>query len=367
MEAYYAVVVLTLWALIAQVGGNRRVERMVLAAAAGTIALIAGLRWYSDIDFEPYAQMYSDNPALSELSRESVSRLYGEAGFLALTAVFKTLGSEFVLLAFACALTSLLLKSVSLFRLSKHASLALCLYLCLHFVTIEFIQMRWAVASAWLALGFSFQYLRKFKAAFLCFALALAFHYFSAVFWIVALLVTMKGHRRFYVMLAVSLLAALLLKLEHVAGFLVSDSSVYVLERINRYATNPNAPLGVLSFAKLLMYPAIYAACVWFRPAYAWKEDGLNMFLFKLSSVLISLTLAVTFIPILHQRASVLADFFALIWILNALHCALSAGARSFAFAGLGALYCAWYVVDVSNYVNAGRLFPYQTWLTRLP
>ncbi len=367
MEVYYAPVLFTLWALIAQIRRNRQIEITVLAVGAGAIALIAGLRWYSGVDYAPYVEMYNDNPLLSDLNRDSISGLYGEAGYLALTAVFKTLGLEFVLLAFACALSSLLLKSIVVYKLSRHASLALCLYLCLHFITIEFIQMRWAVATALLALGFCYQYMRKYKAAVLCFALSLVFHYYSPLFWGVAVLVTMKGYRRFYLLFLVSILAAVFLKIDYVSQFLISDSDIYVLTRITRYATGPDTPVGALSYVKLVMYPVIYIFCVWLRPSYPWKTDGLNLFLFKLSLVSLSVTLAVSFIPVLHARATVIADFFAIIWIVNALDRALSGGARTVAFAGLGALYCTWYLIDMSNYVNAGRLFEYHTWLTALP
>lgn len=366
MEVYYLLVALTLAALIVQIHRNRVLDGTTLATCALVIALIAGLRWYTDVDYGPYAEMFNDNPTLGEFDRYSIAGLYGEPGYLLLTAVFKSLGSQFFMLAFACALVSLLLKSIVVYRLSRHASLALCLYLCLHFITIEFIQMRWAVASSFIALGFYFQYLQKHRAAVVAFALSLAFHYFSILFWFVALAVSVKGHRRFYILMALSILAAVFLKMDYLARFLVSDSDIYVLSRITRYATDPDSHVGLFSYAKLIMYPAIYGLCVWCRPSYEWKADRLNLFLLKVSLVSLSVTLLIGFIPILHFRATVLADFFAIIWILNALSIAVSGGVRTVALAGLSALYCTWYLIDVRNYVDAGRLYDYQTWLTAL-
>jgi hypothetical protein len=364
MVVYFAPLLFLLWALIAQIRSSTRLDRTVLSACVIAIILIAGLRRYSDADYELYVEMYDDNPVLSDFNQESIAPLYGEAGYLFLSAIFKTMGSEFVLLAFACALSSLFLKSTVFRKLSGHASLAMCLYLCLHFITIEFIQMRWAVATALLSLGFCFQYLQKYKTAVLSFALAPAFSYFSVLFWIVALVVTLKGYKRFYLLFVLSLLGALFLKIDFLGGFLISDSDIYALTRLTRYASDPDSHVGLISYAKVVMYPAIYALCVWYRPSYPWKTDRLNLFLFKLSFVSLSVTLLVSFIPMLHFRATVIADFFSIIWILNAMDRALGREARAVSFAVLGALFAAWYLIDLSNVIHAGYLNAYHSWLT---
>jgi len=364
MAVYFAPLIFLLWALVAQTRRNKRRDMTVLVACSVFIVLIAGLRWYSDADYEPYAEMYNDNPVLSGFNQESIAPLYGEAGYLFISAIFKTLGSKFFLLAFACSLSSLLLKSIVVRKLSQQASLAMCFYLCLHFITIEFIQMRWAVATGLLLLGFCFQYLQKYKASVLCFALAPAFSYFSVVFWIVAFLVTLKGYKRFYVLFFVSLLSALLLKIDYLRGFLISDSDIYVLTRLTRYASDPDSHIGLFSVAKLVMYPAIYVLCVWYRPSYPWKTDRLNLFLFKLSFATLSLTLLMTFLPILHARATVIADFFSIIWILNAMENALDWETRMVSFAFLASLFAAWYSVDLLTNVKSGYLSEYHTWLT---
>src|SRR5882762_2430282 len=364
MLVYFAPLLLLAWALIAQIRRNKKADMRALAVCTFAIILIAGTRWYSDADYEPYAGMYDDNPVLSEFNQESITPLFGEAGYLFLSAIFKTLGSKFFLLAFACSVCSLLLKSTVVRKLSGQASLAMCLYLCLDFITIEFIQMRWAVATGLICLGFCFQYLQKHKAAVLCFALAPVFSYFSVLFWIVALLVMLRGYKRFYLLFIVSLLGALLLNIEYLQVFLISDSDFYVLTRLTRYASEPDSHIGLFSMAKLVMYPAIYALCVMHRPSFPWKTDGLNLFLFKLSFVSLSLTLLVTFLPILHARATVIADFFSIIWILNAMENTLDWEARMVSVAFLASLFAAWYSVDLLTNVRSGYLSEYHTWLT---
>jgi hypothetical protein len=224
--------------------------------------------------------------------------------------------------------------------------------------------MRWAVATALISMGFCFQYLQKYKTSILCFALAPAFSYFSVLFWLVALLATRKGYKRFYLLFVLSLLGAVMLKIDYLRSFLISDSDIYVLTRLTRYASDPDSHIGLFSFAKLIMYPAIYLLCVWYRPAYSWKSDRLNIFLFRISLITLSVTLLVTFLPVLHARATVIADFFSIIWILNALEKALGQTARSLAFAALGGLFSAWYLVDLYNETHAGYLYDYRTRLT---
>jgi hypothetical protein len=366
MAVYFAPLFFLVWALIAQIRRDKQADRKVLAVCTFAIILIAGLRWYSDADYEGYADHYNDNPVISEFNQESISSLYGEAGYLFLSAIFRTLGSKFFLLAFACAFSSLFFKSTVVRNLSGQASLAMCLYLCLHFITIEFIQMRWAVAAGLLSLGFCFQYLQKYKSAVLCFALAPAFHYFSVTFWVVALFVALKGYKRFYLLFLVSLLGAVFLKIDYFRSFLINDSELDVLARLSVYADDPDYNIGLFSYAKVVMYPAIYALCVWYRPSYPWKTDRLNLFLFKLSFVSLSVALLGSFLPIFLLRAAVIADFFSIIWILNSIDKALYRDARMVSFGALGAVFAAWYLIDLSHHIHAGYLHDYHTWLTPL-
>ena len=364
MLVYFAPVLFLAWALVSQIRGSKREDLRALAACTFTIALIAGLRWYSESDYEPYVEIYNDTPTLSQFNQESIASVYGEAGYLFVSAIFKSFGGGFYLLAFVCAFAAMFLKSAVVRRLSEHASLAMSLYLCLHFITIEFIQMRWAVAAGLLSLGFCFQYLRRYKAAVLCFALAPAFHYFSILFWFVSLLVTMKGYKRFYLLFLGSVLGGLLLKLDYFYDFLMIQSDMNVVTRFTEYVKNPDYNFGLFSYAKVVMYPAIYALCVWYRPAFPWKTDRLNLFLFKLSFVSLSATLLGSFFPVLFLRTVVVADFFSIIWILNVMDKALDREARLVSFGALGALFGAWYLVDLANYMHSGYLRDYRTWLT---
>jgi len=363
MGIYVVPVLLTMWALLSGFRGSIRADHLTVAGCAIVAAAICGFRWNSDADFGGYFQIYSDTAFLSGFTSASIASIYGEPGYLFLVSVFKSLGAGFGPFVLACSVCSIGLKSAVVTKLSRQASLALCLYLCLQFVTTEFIQMRWALATAFLSLAFCLQYLKRYRLAVLAYFVAAGFHYFASFFWILAILTTMKGHRRFYVIFGISILGSFFIRAEHLSGFLPTDSEIYALQRLTRYAADPASHIGVISLAKLLMYPLIYSACVHLRPNYPWKADRLNQFLFKLSLILLSGTVLMTVVPVFHARATVLVDFFAIIWILNAMHVALSVGTRTVAFTALAILYCAWYVIDVSNNRNAMQLSDYHTWL----
>ena len=350
MTIYFVPLFFLVWALVAQIRRDRQADIRALAVCTFAIALIAGLRWYSDADYAGYADLYNQTPMLGDFNQESIALLFGEAGYLFISAALKTLGGGFFLLAFGCALSGLYLKSAAVRKLSEQASLAMCLYLCLHFITIEFIQMRWAVAAGLLSMGFCFQYLQKYKPAVLCFALAAAFHYFSFLFWIVSLVVTLKGYKRFYFLFLASVLGALFLKLDYFSGLLPSADDASALSRLVLYVNDPDYGIGLFSYAKLLMYPVIYSLCVWHRPSYPWKTDRLNLFLFKLSFVSLSVAFLGSLLPILLLRTMVVADFFSIIWVLNAMDKAFDSQARLLSFGAISALFATWYLIDLALY-----------------
>ena len=366
MEIYYAPLVLTLAALTAQVARNRQIDLGTLACCAFAVASIAGLRWYADVDYAGYVDLYDDTPPLGRFNATSIAGLYGEPSYLFITSIFRALGLEFFVLALAISTLSILLKTFVVSRMSTNASLAVALYLCLHFVTIEFIQMRWAIATGFISLAFYLQYRHKPIPSLVSFALAVCFHYYSLVFVGAALIIRMNGYRRFQVLFALVAAGALLLPFDRLAPFLVTDSDLYLLTRLARYAGDEFSTVGLFSYAKAFMYPTIYLLCVWYRPAYPWQDDPRNVFLLKVTLVSLSITLALSFIPIMHHRATVVADIFGILWVLNAIQIAFAAGLRVFAWTGLVLLFSAWHVMDVRNYLAAQRLYEYQTWTNEL-
>lgn len=364
MDIYYAPLLFTVAAWMATLRRNAAIDRAVLTGISAIVALIIGLRFYADIDYPLYIEMWDDNPTLATFSLDAVSRLYGEPGYLFITAVFKSMGTGFPVLALICGVLGMALKAVAMGRMCRYAALAMCFYLAIHFLTNEFIQLRWSVATGALCLAFYYQYERRWWPMTACFALALAFHYFSIVFWFVALAVPyFRSHRTLFFGVVASLAFGVFLSADTIAPFLMNESEAYILARISRYAAEPASPLGAFSFLKLVMYAAIYGACIRAKPNYPWLEDRLNSYLFRVSFICICLTLAMSSQPVLHYRATVMADIFAAMLVLNAIDIAFERRIRATAFAALVALFSAWYLLDLRNHIVGDVLFEYQTWL----
>lgn len=364
MEPYLIPAVCLVAAWVVQVRRNRTIDRTMLGFTTVAIILVAGLRWYSDVDYGLYVEMYHDNPTLSQFGPSTIDRLYGEPGYLFITAIFKSLDIGFHWLAFLAVVIGVAIKALVLSRVCRHASLALGMYLCFHFITIEFIQLRWAMATALIALAFYYQYRREYLLTALWFTLSISLHYFTLVFVLLSLaLPWFRRERTLYALMGLGLVLAFVLQNDVLAPLLISDSQIYLLSRISRYAQANTAPLGAFSFLKLGMYVAIYAGCARMRRSFDWSGDPLNSFLVRVSFLSIALTLALTFQPILHYRATVVADFFGIILVLNAISVTFEWRIRAAVLASLVGLFGTWYALDLRNNIEGDKLFDYQTWL----
>lgn len=363
MEIYFAVIYLMSVASVTYVYEVRYLNLCALTFCAVVVFLIAGLRWNTDIDYQPYVEMFNDTPFLDDFNYESIKNLYGEAGYLFLNSVFKTLGIDFFMLAFLCAFLSISIKSYVFSGLCKSASLAFCLYLCVHFITIEIIQIRWAVATAFISLAFYFQFLRKYKSVIFCFVLSLGFHYFSFIFIVLAFLIGVNGHKRYVLLLVSSFIFSLVFNPEVLGWVLTIESDVYVIKRIVRYISDPESKVGIFSYLKILIYPALYYICVAIDAAGVKEDSRLNTFLFRLSFTSLSISLLMVPFPIFHYRAIVIAEIFSIILIVNAISNVRNNMFKVLVFISISIGYGAWYVLDVLNYIKAGRLNEYNTWL----
>ena len=140
MTIYLLPIILTGLAYATSLWRIASIDRTVLLFSTVVAALFAGLRWNSDVDYLGYLEIYTDTPNLSDFRAETIYDLYGEPAYLLLNSILKSVGVEFYFVTMICAFSSLALKSYVSAKMSKRASLGICLYLCIHFLTIEFIQ-----------------------------------------------------------------------------------------------------------------------------------------------------------------------------------------------------------------------------------
>jgi hypothetical protein len=361
MTLYYFVLALLPLSLMASLARSRDTGLLVLLVTAVTTIAISGLRWASDVDHLDYADMFAETPDLANFNQESIWDLHGEPGYLLASAILKSLGMDFVVLSVACAVFAVGAKAWVASRFSPSASLAFCLYLCIHFVTIEFIQIRWAVASALVALAVYHQLHRRMFATATLLALAISFHYFAAMFVLVCLLAEVRKGSLFYVAVVLASLLGLALVLEVPVVPEAFDSDVYVIKRTFRYLTDPLSDVGLLSYAKLAMFPLVYALLAKRYPVIA--QDPVTCFLQRIAFASIAATLLISFVPLMHFRAVVLADFFALLLLVRMLDRRVELIERLVILSVFCALYAVWFVLDIGNYVAAGRLYEYRSWL----
>lgn len=364
MAVYYFVLALLPLALVASSMRSRDVGRLLLFGAAAAAIVISGLRWESDVDHPEYAEMFAVTPDLANFNRDSIWDLHGEPGYLLASSILKSLGLSFFVLSAACAAFAVGAKAWVASQLSRSASLAFCLYLCIHFITIEFIQIRWAVASALIALAVYHQFHRRLFVVVVLLALAVGFHYFSAIFVLVCLLAEVRKESFFYFVIVSVSLFGLVLAMASPVIPLVFDSDIYIIKRTLRYLTDPISDVGLLSYAKLAMIPLAYFVLAKRYPYVS--ADLVTNFMRRIAFASIAATLLVSFVPLMHFRAVVLADFFALLLLVRILDQRANQFERIAILSVFSVLYAIWYVIDIANYVAADRLYEYRTWLPPL-
>lgn len=362
MGVYLAPIVFALWSLVVGVCRNRKLDLLSIFAFSFFVILVSGFRWNSDVDYQPYSGMYDETPLLAFFNYENIRNLHGEPGYLFVSSLFKTLGFEFYFLAFCLALFSISVKAFVFFLMSRQASVALCLYLCIHFITIEIIQVRWAAATALICLGAFYQCNERAYLGFFFMMLAVGVHYFSAVFLLSFWLVESEGFKRFVFLFCFSLLLSFLMKSRFLEIFIIRDSEIYVIKRLMRYLEEPGSNVGFFSYAKMVMYPLIGAGCAMINSEYKLKKDRLNFYIFRMSMVTLSFSLLVVSVPLLNFRLMVVADFFSIIFVINMVEKIRENSIRIAILSSVSAMYVVWYFFDFMNYVDANRLYEYRTW-----
>ena len=324
------------------------------------ITLISGTRYYSDIDYGPYIELFNDTPSFFNLSVTDFLILYGEPGYLVFTSLIKSLGFDFVAVTIVFSLFSVALKLYICSRLVSNYLFAFSLFLCLHFLTVEFIELRWALSSALVmtAIFCEFKKRRKYFLAFIF--LASIFHYFSMLFLCV-MLFRFFTFRNSIVIFCLSFLVALSYKIITPSVAYSVDSNVYIIRRLFRYLNDPESSVGLFSYLRILMYFAVVISVYYFKDRFS----AFDINLAKYSSLLVSVALLISFVPLLYFRSMVVSDYFMLI-VMTILIFKFKLIYRCLFIVALILLFSTWNIIDVSNYEAAGYIFKYNSWLNFL-
>lgn len=361
MTAYHLLLLLYPLVLTGAHTRARDVNLALLVIVAAGAIVFSGLRWNSDIDHPGYLMHFEEVPLLSDFSAESTSDIYGEPGYLLLNSVLRSAGLGFFFLTFLSALIAVATKAVVVHHFVRSAGIALVLYLFVHFITIELIQMRWAIASGLIALAFLFQYRRRTWLALATLVAAFYIHYFTLVFIIIALLIRIERESRLYALLA--LLAAIAAAVVSIGIELPAFNAVdaYILQRALRYIGDPSSSVGLMSYVKVLAYPLAYAAVAAGRPDL--HRDPTTTFLRRLSFTCLAFALALALVPVMHHRAVVIADLFSLMLLVRIVEARFAAFERTLVLAAMALPFSVWFVLDIAANFKADTLYEYDTWI----
>lgn len=361
MIVYFFLVAILPIAYLSSLSKNPNVDRLALIIIASLVIFISGFRWASDIDYMEYYDMYIETPTLDFFDRDSIAPIYGEPGYLFFSSLFKSFGIEFPFFALICVAFAVCMKIKVAHAFTRYAAFAIYLYLCVNFVTIEFIQIRWAVATGFIGMASLFLYRSKSIFAGIFMIVAVSLHYFSIAYIFVLLIVKIKSDKIFNLIVLTMSIVGIILFTQSVYYTGEIDSEHYIVQRLGRYLTEIISSVGILSFCKLALYPFCYYIATYFDKDLA--KDPSVIFLKRIGFTCIALVLLLSCIPMMHFRAAVLADFYSAILMSKIIESRVSAWLKvTFASALIG-MFTVWYVVDVSNYIESNRLFEYKIWI----
>lgn len=322
------------------------------------IVIISGFRYFSDIDYSGYYELFEDVPKINNFNYASISKLYGEPGYLFLNSLIKSVGLNFYVVTLLFSALSIGIKIFVATRFSKYSFQIITLYLCLYFIIVEFIELRWSLASSLILLSIYFFYSKKYYKFTLAIGIASVIHYFSLVFLFLPV-VRFVTVRKVYLIFVLSFLLAIYYKFGDFSIFVEVDSEYYIVRRFLRYLNDPESSVGVFSFLKILLYIAIVGFLRIF------SSDARDIKLEKVMILLMSLSLFVSYVPLLYFRSMVIAEFIALSYIFHNLMYHKSS-VKIFTMSVLWILFSMWSFLDVKNNISASYIVEYNSWLSIL-
>lgn len=322
------------------------------------IVVVCGGRYYSDTDYGPYVELFLDTPSIENLNFDDLQTLYGEPGYLIFSSLTKYFSLEFVFITLVFSFVSICVKTYVASRFVFNYSFVIAIYLCLHFITVEFIELRWSLSSALVIAAIAMLHYNRWKSFFTLILIASLFHYFSLLF-IVVYLYRLLNIKQTLLIFFCAFFASMSYKLMIYGFYFDVDSNIYMLRRLFRYINDPQSSVGLFSFLRIILYVGFYA--MFNRYNYSNKCSGFEVDLDKLFILIISCALFLSIIPLLYFRTMVVADFYAITYIVLMIN-KLKILDRVGLYFILLILFCLWNLLDVLNYFAAGYIFEYSTW-----
>lgn len=270
-----------------------------------TVVFISGLRYFSDTDYLAYYDIFASLPKLNNLTVSDVQNTYGEVGYLFLNVFVKTLNFEFFVVTIVSAFISIFGKLLFINKFCYSTPLVLTCYLAMHFVTTEFSELRWSVATGFSFIAFCCFFYRKYYYVVVFFGLAVLFHY-SAILLLAALFLSRVSTRCVFSLFAFSFVMSVFYKLFDFSVSLDFNSSFYALARLQRYLNDPDSNVGIISLGKLIFYVATLSSIS--LVSRGRKYDDISVFLYKVALCTASIGLFLSIAPVFFLRLAPVFD-----------------------------------------------------------
>ena len=169
---------------------GKRIRIIYLVIIALILALIATFRSEEMKDWISYYLFWND-----------VAGERFEYGFSFLADALKGCGANFYMFLFFCAILSISLKFLAIYKMSSFVWGSLLIYIGQIFILHDMIQIRCGVASGFFMLSIYYIVNRKLKYFLLCSFLAILFHYSTIIIFPLWFLSTNHSYKKIYLAL----------------------------------------------------------------------------------------------------------------------------------------------------------------------
>lgn len=350
---------------------DRKSSVVVLITAVTFVIFFSGFRYFSDTDYLAYYSIFNSLPTINNLNYNVFTDTYGEPGYLFVNVLTKSMGLPFFFVTLFASLVSIGAKSFVAYKYSKSAFLVFSSYLCMHFVTTEFSELRWSISTGFLVLGI-YNHAQKNKSlSLLLFLVATAFHYSSILVIFIVLIAKYLSKKSSIMIFFISLIFAFSFKFIPTGFQLDLNTNLFILSRFQRYVNDIDSNVGFISLFKLLFYfLLIYTVSfIKTRSFSFYLNENLKDFEGMLY-LLMSAALLLSIVPIFFLRLAPLFDFFALIVVFNVVDKLTRLESKIFVKSVCILLFGLWFLISLPRSldvpVSEGGLGEYRTVLDEL-
>lgn len=344
---------------------NSKIWGLVSILLLSVITIFVAFRTNSDVDYLGYIFIYNSvGHPLDVLTGDS-THIHSEISFKLLNSVIKYLGLPFYVVTGICAVLSIFGKLFFFRQIGANSLVAFSLYFSFYFITVEFIQMRWAVAVAFCVLSLMFFSDKKYKNSFYSFFIAFFFHHYSIivlfVFVVLCIISKFSSFRIKLIFVCAMFIVSLVVSftIKGITFTNVDDYGSVTISRIVIYLTDEGSyKVGFFSYLKsfILVGSVVFISYI---QGFRYLADPFIFKLFASSVILAAYAVMVSFVPVFFLRAIVVSELILIALIVFLISKFKYNFNKLFFILFLGLIATTWFFLDVRNNFINERIFPY--------